>query len=326
MRLLVTGAAGFIGSNFVRMIAKGELNGFSRVAVLDKMTYAGVIENLIPAQEISNYSFTQGDICDRMLVQRLLEEADAVVNFAAESHVDRSISGALDFVQTNIVGVQVLLDAIKTSGRQIRFLQVSTDEVYGSIDSGSWTEEWPLQPNSPYSASKASADLLARAYYKTHGMDVMITRCSNNYGTHHFPEKLIPLFITNLIEGKKVPVYGTGLNVRDWLHVDDHCRGIFQVLMNGKSGEVYNIGGGRELNNLEITKLILDAMDASESSIEYVEDRKGHDFRYSVDWSKINRELGYEPKVNFEDGLKETIEWYRNNREWWEPLKRRAGL
>ena len=323
MRLLVTGAAGFIGSNFVRMIAKGELNGFSRVAVLDKMTYAGVIDNLIPAQEISNYSFTQGDVCDPMLVQRLLEEADAVVNFAAESHVDRSISGAVDFVQTNIVGVQVLLDAIKTSGRQIRFLQVSTDEVYGSIDSGSWTEEWPLQPNSPYAASKSSADLLARAYYKTHGMDVVITRCSNNYGTHHFPEKLIPLFITNLIEGKKVPIYGSGANVRDWLHVDDHCRGIFAALMKGQSGEVYNIGGGRELTNNEITALILKAMGANDSSIEYVEDRKGHDLRYSVDWSKINRELGYEPQVKFEDGLKETINWYRDNEAWWKPLKKR---
>ena len=321
MRLLVTGAAGFIGSNFVRMIAKGELNGFSRVAVLDKMTYAGGIENLIPAQEISNYSFTQGDICDRMLVQRLLEEADAVVNFAAESHVDRSISGASDFVQTNIVGVQVLLDAIKDSGKKIRFLQVSTDEVYGSIASGSWTEEWPLQPNSPYSASKASGELLARSCNRTHGMDVVITRCSNNYGTHHFPEKLIPLFITNLIEGKKVPVYGTGNNVRDWLHVDDHCRGIYAVLMNGRPGEVYNIGGGRELTNNEITTLILHAMGADESSIEYVEDRKGHDLRYSVDWAKINRELGYEPQVKFEDGLKDTIQWYRDNEAWWKPLK-----
>jgi len=323
MRLLVTGAAGFIGSNFVRMIARGELNGFSRVAVLDKMTYAGVIENLTPAQEITNYSFTQGDICDPMLVQRLLEEADAVVNFAAESHVDRSIFGAADFIQTNIVGVQVLLDAIKISGRQIRFLQVSTDEVYGSIYSGSWTEEWPLQPNSPYSASKASADLLARAYYKTHGLDVVLTRCSNNYGTHHFPEKLIPLFITNLIEGKKVPLYGTGMNVRDWLHVDDHCRGIYAVLMNGRSGDVYNIGGGRELTNNEITSLIVDEMNADKSSIEYVEDRKGHDLRYSVDWTKINRELGYEPQVKFEDGLKETIQWYRDNELWWKTLKNR---
>jgi dTDP-glucose 4,6-dehydratase len=221
------------------------------------------------------------------------------------------------------VGVQVLLDAIKASGRQIRFLQVSTDEVYGSIESGSWTEEWPLQPNSPYSASKASGELLARSFFKTHGVDVVITRCSNNYGTHHFPEKLIPLFITNLIEGKKVPVYGDGKNVRDWLHVDDHCDGIFKVLANGKAGEVYNIGGGRELNNLEITELIFNEMGASKFSIEYVEDRKGHDFRYSVDWTKINRELGYEPRVKFEDGLRETIQWYRNNEKWWKPLKNR---
>ena len=323
MRLLVTGAAGFIGSNFVRMIAKGELQGVSSVKVLDKLTYAGVQENLKMASELSDYTFMQGDICDPLVVSVLLNEVDAVVNFAAESHVDRSISGAVDFVQTNIVGVQVLLDAIKASSRKIRFLQVSTDEVYGSIESGSWSEEWPLQPNSPYSASKASGELLARSYNRTHGMDVVITRCSNNYGTHHFPEKLIPLFITNLIEGKKVPVYGTGENVRDWLHVDDHCRGIFSVLMNGRSGEVYNIGGGRELTNNEITSLILEAMDADESSIEYVEDRKGHDLRYSVDWTKSNRELGYEPQVQFEDGLKETIQWYQDNESWWKPLKNR---
>ena len=226
MRLLVTGGAGFIGSNYVRMIARGDLKGISRVVVLDKLTYAGVRENLDSAENISSYSFVEGDICDSNLVTSLLMDTDAVVNFAAESHVDRSISGATDFVQTNIVGVQVLLDSIKSSGRNIRFLQVSTDEVYGSIESGSWSEEWPLQPNSPYSASKASGELLARSYNKTHDVDVVITRCSNNYGTHHFPEKLIPLFITNLIEGRKVPVYGTGENVRDWLHVDDHCRGI----------------------------------------------------------------------------------------------------
>jgi dTDP-glucose 4,6-dehydratase len=323
MRLLITGAAGFIGSNFVRMIASGKIAGISRVAVLDKLTYAGIEANLASAQNISNYLFTEGDICDTELVTSMLENIDAVINFAAESHVDRSIDGASDFVQTNIVGVQTLLDAIKSSGRKIRFLQVSTDEVYGSIESGSWTEEWPLQPNSPYSASKASGELLARSYNRTHGMDVVITRCSNNYGTHHFPEKLIPLFITNLIEGKKVPVYGTGENVRDWLHVDDHCRGIFAVLMNGRSGEVYNIGGGRELTNNEITSLILEAMGADESSIEYVEDRKGHDLRYSVDWTKINRELGYEPQVKFEDGLRETIQWYRDNEAWWKPLKNR---
>jgi len=323
MRLLVTGAAGFIGSNFVRMIANGELRGISGVVVLDKLTYAGVRENLDAIDNISSYSFVEGDICDLNLVSSLLAEVDAVINFAAESHVDRSINGASDFVQTNIVGVQVLLDAMKATGRKIRFLQVSTDEVYGSIDSGSWTEDWPLQPNSPYSASKASGELLARSYNRTHGMDVVITRCSNNYGTHHFPEKLIPLFITNLIEGKKVPVYGSGENVRDWLHVDDHCRGINAVLMNGRSGEVYNIGGGCELTNNEITHLILEAMDADELSVEYVKDRKGHDHRYSVDWTKINRELGYEPQIKFENGLKETIQWYRENEAWWKPLKNR---
>ena len=305
------------------MIATGQIQGISGVKVLDKLTYAGVKENLKPAENFPNYQFIQGDICDLVHVSKLISDIDSVVNFAAESHVDRSISGAADFVQTNIVGVQVLLDAIKASGRQIRFLQVSTDEVYGSIEEDSWTEEWPLLPNSPYSASKAGGELLARSYNRTLGMDVVITRCSNNYGTHHFPEKLIPLFITNLIEGKKVPVYGTGENVRDWLHVDDHCRGIYQVLMNGRSGEVYNIGGGRELTNNEITSLILNAMGADETSIEYVEDRKGHDLRYSVDWTKINRELGYEPQVKFEDGLRETIQWYRENEAWWKPLKNR---
>jgi len=323
MRVLVTGGAGFIGSNFVRMVASGEFKEISSVQVLDKLTYAGVMENLKDVSTIPRYDFSQGDICDPFIVTELLQEVDAVINFAAESHVDRSISGAADFVQTNIVGVQVLLDAIKASRKKIRFLQISTDEVYGSIESGSWVEEWPLLPNSPYSASKASGELLARSYNRTHGMDVVITRCSNNYGTHHFPEKLIPLFITNLIEGKKVPLYGTGENVRDWLHVDDHCRGIYSVLMNGRSGEVYNIGGGRELTNNEITSLILDAMGAEESSVEYVEDRRGHDLRYSVDWTKINRELGYEPQVKFEDGLRKTSQWYRDNEAWWKPLKNR---
>ena len=323
MRLLVTGAAGFIGSNFVRMVSAGMFSTISSVQVLDKLTYAGVKENLEGVTAIPGYSFVQGDICNLELVNSLVREVDAVINSAAESHVDRSILGSSDFVQTNIVGVQVILDAIKATGRNIRFLQVSTDEVYGSINVGSWNEDSPLQPNSPYSASKASGELLARSYNRTHGVDVVITRCSNNYGTHHFPEKLIPLFITNLIEGRKVPVYGNGKNVRDWLHVDDHCRGIYAALMNGKSGEVYNIGGGRELTNNEITTLILDAMGADKSSIEYVEDRKGHDLRYSVDWTKINRELGYEPQVKFEDGLKDTIQWYRDNEAWWKPLKNR---
>ena len=326
MRLLITGAAGFIGSNFVRKVFDQTFTGFTRVIVLDKLTYAGSKSNLKFVVHNEDYSFFEGDICDRAIVNSLISEVDAVINFAAESHVDRSIQSSAEFINTNVTGVQVLLDEIKASNRKIRFVQVSTDEVYGSITSGSWDENAPLLPNSPYSASKAGGELLARAYHRTHGLDVVITRCSNNYGTHHFPEKLIPLFITNLLEGKKVPVYGSGLNVRDWLHVDDHCRGIFQVLMGGKPGEIYNIGGGRELTNLEITKIILREMGGDESLIEYVDDRKGHDFRYSVDWSKIKSELGYQPQVIFEDGLRETIEWYRRNREWWEPLKRRAGL
>ena len=320
MRLLVTGGAGFIGSNFVRRIADGTYSGISSVIVLDKLTYAGLRINLAKAETFPGYRFVEGDICDSELVASLISEVDAVINFAAESHVDRSISGSTDFVQTNIVGVQILLDAIKNSGRKIRFLQVSTDEVYGSIKAGSWTEESPLLPNSPYSASKASGELLARAYQRTHGLDVLITRCSNNYGPNHFPEKLIPLFITNLIVGKKVPVYGDGKNVRDWLHVDDHCQGIFKALQNGNAGEVYNIGGGQELSNLEITDLILKSMGADSSSIEYVEDRKGHDFRYSVNCEKAKKELGYEPKIDFSAGLLETIDWYKNNEKWWRPL------
>ena len=323
MYVLVTGGAGFIGSNFVRMIADGSLPQISQVTVLDKLTYAGVVENLDSAQSMTGYSFVQGDICDSTLVASLLVDVDAVINFAAESHVDRSIAGAADFVQTNIVGVQTLLDACKAVDRKIRFVQISTDEVYGSIESGSWTEEWPLLPNSPYSASKAGGELLARSYNKTHGLDVVITRCSNNYGPFHFPEKLIPLFVTNLLEGKKIPVYGSGKNVRDWLHVDDHCRGIYAALTKGRAGQTYNIGGGRELTNLEITDLILQAMGADSSSIEYVEDRKGHDLRYSVDWSKSKNELGYEPQVTFEQGLAQTIQWYRDNESWWKPLKAR---
>ena len=320
MRLLVTGGAGFIGSNFVRRIADGTYSGISSLIVLDKLTYAGLQINLASAEGFSGYRFVEGDICDPSTVGPLIDEVDAVINFAAESHVDRSISGSTDFVQTNIVGVQVLLDAIKSSGRKIRFLQVSTDEVYGSIKTGSWTEESPLLPNSPYSASKAGGEFLARAYHRTHGLDILITRCSNNYGPHHFPEKLIPLFITNLIEGKKVPVYGDGKNVRDWLHVDDHCQGIFKALQIGRPGEVYNIGGGQELSNLEITELILKSMGANSDSMEYVEDRKGHDFRYSVNCEKAKKELGYEPKIDFSTGLLETIDWYKNNEKWWRPL------
>ncbi len=321
MKILITGAAGFVGSNFARMVEGKEFPGISQVIALDKLTYAGNLQNLSGISRGQDFHFVHGDICDQVLVKSLISQVDAVINFAAETHVDRSILGASDFVQSNIVGVQVLLDGIRATGRNVRFLQVSTDEVYGSIEFGSWNEDSPILPNSPYSASKASGELMARSYNRTHGVDVVITRCSNNYGTHHFPEKLIPLFITNLIEGKKLPVYGAGINVRDWLHVDDHCRGIYSVLMNGRSGEVYNIGGGRELSNNEITTLILEAVGADESLIEYVKDRKGHDLRYSLDWTKINQELGYEPQVRFEDGLRDTIRWYRENVEWWKPLK-----
>lgn len=321
MNLLVTGAAGFIGSNFVNLITQGQLAGIDEVTVLDKLTYAGVKINLRESFKSKNFKFVHGDICDANLVFELVSKCDAIVNFAAESHVDRSITKSTDFVQTNIVGVQVLLDAVVMSKRKIRFVQVSTDEVYGSIETGSWTEESSVSPNSPYSASKASAELLSRAYFKTHNVDVLVTRCSNNYGPHHFPEKLIPLFITNLLEGKRIPIYGDGRNVRDWLHVNDHCNGIMKVLTSGRSGETYNIGGGQELTNLEITSLILGQMGADISEVDFVEDRKGHDFRYSVDWSKIQKELGYAPSVNFEEGLSATIQWYRENEAWWKPLK-----
>ncbi len=320
MRILVTGGAGFIGSNFVRRIIDGTYSGFSSVTVLDKLTYAGTLTNLseLPAD---SFEFIQGDICDSELVGRLVNEHDMVVNFAAESHVDRSINGARDFVKTNVLGTQTLLDAVKSSNVKT-YLQVSTDEVYGSIENGSWPETDPLLPNSPYAASKASADLICRSYFKTHGMDVRVTRCSNNYGRNQFPEKVIPLFVTNLIDKKKVPVYGSGFNVRDWLHVDDHCRGIHLALTKGKAGEIYNIGGGTELNNLELTDRILDIMGKGQESVEYVEDRKGHDLRYSVDITKISNELGYAPQVDWEVGLKETIHWYQENEAWWRPLKK----
>ncbi len=318
MRILVTGGAGFIGSNYVRRIADGTLGGISKITVLDKLTYAGTRTNLSGVTP-DTFEFIQGDICDTDLVGKLVNEHDLVVNFAAESHVDRSINGAKDFVVTNVLGTQSLLDAVRNS--QVKtFLQVSTDEVYGSIESGSWPETDPLLPNSPYAASKASADLICRSYFKTHGLDIRITRCSNNYGRNQFPEKIIPLFITNLIEGKKIPIYGTGMNVRDWLHVDDHCRGIHLALTKGEAGEIYNIGGGTELSNLELTNQILEKMGKNEDSIEFVEDRKGHDLRYSVDISKISKQLGYKPMVNWESGLDETVQWYREHEAWWRPL------
>ncbi len=322
MKILVTGGAGFIGSHFVRTMLGGGYPAYADadVVVLDKLTYAGNRANLAPVADSPRLTFVEGDILDAAGMEELMTGVDAVVHFAAESHVDRSITGAADFVVTNVVGTQTLLEAARRTGVG-RFLHVSTDEVYGSIDEGSWTEDQPLEPNSPYSASKASSDLLARAYARTHGLPVCITRCSNNYGPYQFPEKVIPLFVTNLMDGGKVPLYGDGLNVRDWLHVDDHCRGIQLVLEKGRPGEVYNIGGGTELTNKELTGLLLEACGTDWSSVEPVTDRKGHDRRYSVDISKIAGELGYAPRVPFATGLAEVVQWYVDNRDWWEPLK-----
>jgi dTDP-glucose 4,6-dehydratase len=327
MKILVTGGAGFIGSHYVRCLLGHRYPGAdgAEVVVVDKLTYAGNLANLAPVRSEERFTFIEGDILDTRLVDSLVAAADVVVHFAAESHVDRSILGAADFVLTNVVGTQNLMDAAMRPGLD-RFVHVSTDEVYGSIDAGSWTEDEPLRPNSPYSASKASSDLLALAYARTHGVPVVVTRCSNNYGPYQFPEKVIPLFVTNLLDGGRVPLYGDGSNVRDWLHVDDHCRGIQLVLEGGRDGEVYNIGGGTELSNKELTGLLLEACDAGWDAVDLVEDRKGHDQRYSVDISKISHELGYRPEVPFERGLAETVSWYRENRAWWEPLKERAAL
>ncbi|MFC9254068.1 dTDP-glucose 4,6-dehydratase [Amycolatopsis thailandensis] len=326
MRVLVTGGAGFIGSHYVRQVLTGAYPSLAdaELIVLDKLTYAGNEANLEPVRKNPRYRFEKGDICDGALVSELMQGIDLVVHFAAESHVDRSIAGAADFVLTNVLGTQTLLQAA-LEAEVGKFVHVSTDEVYGSIDEGSWTEDHALEPNSPYSASKASSDLLARSFFRTHGLPVCVTRCSNNYGPYQFPEKVIPLFVTNLLDGKKVPLYGDGLNVRDWLHVDDHCRGIQFVVDGGRPGEVYNIGGGTELTNRELTGRLLDAVDADWESVEPVEDRKGHDRRYSVDITKISAELGYAPRMSFEDGLADTVAWYRENRSWWEPLKNRAG-
>ena len=314
MKLLVTGGAGFIGSCFVRHI----LNKYKdyKVINLDALTYAGNIENLDDVKNNSNYKFVHGNICDKKLVRELVNEVDAVINFAAESHVDRSITGPEIFIETNVQGTLNLLQASKETNIQ-RFLQVSTDEVYGTLGKdGYFYETTPLAPNSPYSASKASADLLVRAYYETYKMPVLNTRCSNNYGPYQYPEKLIPFFISKLLRNEKVPVYGDGLNVRDWLYVYDHCSAIDTVLHKGRVGEVYNIGGHNEKTNLEITQIILEAMGKDESSIEYVQDRLGHDRRYAIDNHKIQTELGWQPSLTFEEGIKLTIDWYLNNQDW----------
>ena len=312
-KVLVTGGAGFIGSCFVRHYLKKHPND---KVVNDLLTYAGNLENLSDVENNPNYLFVHGNICDRNLVRDIISDCDFVVNFAAESHVDNSISNPEIFIETNVKGTLNLLQASKELGVE-RYLQVSTDEVYGTLGKdGYFYETTPLAPNSPYSASKASADMLTRAYYETYKLPVLNTRCSNNYGPYQYPEKLIPFFISKLLRGEKVPVYGDGLNVRDWLYVYDHCEAIDTVLHKGKIGEVYNIGGHNEKTNIEITKLILSAMGKDESSIEYVKDRLGHDRRYAIANDKITAELGWEPSITFEEGIKITIDWYLNNQEW----------
>ncbi|MFI6034960.1 dTDP-glucose 4,6-dehydratase [Streptomyces sp. NPDC051315] len=323
MNLLVTGAAGFVGSSYVRGLLADDSAGTAAVTVLDKLTYAGTLTNLPVGHP--RLEFVHGDICDAALVDKLMSGADQVVHFAAESHVDRSIEGAGAFVRTNVLGTQTLLDAALRHGVG-PFVHVSTDEVYGSLETGAWPEDHPLRPSSPYSASKASSDLIALSYHRTHGLDVRVTRCSNNYGPHQFPEKIVPLFVTNLLDGETVPLYGDGRNVRDWLHVEDHCLGVDLVRTKGRPGEVYNLGGGTELTNRELTGLLLAACDADWDRVEYVEDRKGHDLRYCVDWTKARTELGYRPRHDFASGLAETVAWYREHRDWWEPLKRGARL
>lgn len=322
MRLLVTGGAGFIGSHYVRTLLSGGYPGYedAEVTVLDKLTYAGNPANLDPVS--GRFTFVHGDIADARLLADVLPGHDAVLNFAAETHVDRSIAGAAEFVTANVTGVQVLLDACRAAGVG-KVVHVSTDEVYGSIAAGSWTEDSPLDPNSPYAAAKAGGDLLALAYARTHGLDVSITRCCNNYGPYQYPEKVIPLFATNLIEHKPVPLYGDGGNVRDWIHVDDHCRGIQLVLEKGAPGRVYHINGDTELTNRELTAAILAACGASWQMVVPVTDRKGHDRRYSLDDSLL-RSMGYAPRIQFPDGLKATVAWYADNRHWWEPLDRPA--
>ena len=318
MKFLVTGGAGFIGSNFIRYLISNNEGQVSEIRILDKLTYSGNLRNFDDIDRKS-FIFIEGDITNEESCKKASAGVDVIVNFAAESHVDRSIMSDRVFYETNLVGTTSLLNAALRNDVS-QFVQISTDEVYGSINQGSWDESFPLHPNSPYSASKAAADLASLAFHRTHGLDVRITRCSNNYGPNQYPEKVIPLFITNLMEGKRVPLYGDGANIRDWLHVKDHCQGVWLTITSGKAGEIYNFGGGRELSNIDLTRLILGEFGMDEDRIERVPDRKGHDFRYSLDFTKAKLSLGYEPKITFEHGIRETIAWYRENRSWWEPL------
>jgi len=320
MKLLITGGAGFIGSNFIHYWLKNYLE--DQIINLDALTYAGNLDNLKDIENNPNYKFVKGDICDAPLVNDLVRDVDLIVHFAAESHVDRSIKNSADFVHTNVEGTRVLLEAAKNNGN-IRFHHISTDEVFGALESGApkFNEETPYDPRSPYSASKAGSDHLVRAYYHTYKLPITISNCSNNYGPYQYPEKLIPLFITNLTEGKPVPVYGAGANIRDWIHVDDHNRGVDLIIKKGRIGETYCLGGDNEKTNLEITKLILGLMGQGEEMIEYVPDRLGHDLRYAIDFSKAAEELDWKPQISFTDGLRATAEWYKVNTGWWKKLK-----
>jgi len=319
MKILVTGGAGFIGSNFIHYWLKN--NPADNIVNLDALTYAGNLENLKVLADQANYKFIKGDICDVSAVKQAVKNIDLIVHFAAESHVDRSIMRSADFVRTNVTGTMVLLDAARENN--IRFHHISTDEVFGSLGrtDPAFNESTPYDPRSPYSASKAASDHLVRAYWHTHKLPVTISNCSNNYGPYQFPEKVIPLFITNLLEDKKIPLYGEGDNIRDWIHVDDHNRGVETIIRKGRIGETYLLGGDGEISNLELAKMILGIMGKSEDMIERVADRPGHDLRYAMDYTKARTELGWEPKVTFEDGIKETIDWYRENREWWQRIK-----
>ncbi|GGO60262.1 dTDP-glucose 4,6-dehydratase [Streptomyces lasiicapitis] len=327
MRVLVTGGAGFIGSNFVRRMLAGAYAGFedAEMVVLDKLTYAGNLGNLADVLDDPRLRFVRADVCDRDAVEQALAGVRTVVHFAAESHVDRSVRDGDAFVASNIVGSYELLRAALRTGVD-RFVLVSTDEVYGATETSSWTEDFPLRPNSPYSASKASAELIARSFHRTYGLPVCTARASNTYGPYQFPEKLIPLFVTNLLDGRTVPLYGDGSQVREWIHVDDHCRGLALIAGSGRPGESYNIGGGTEISNAELTGLLLEFLDSDWSRVRFTEDRKGHDQRYSIDCRKIREELGHRPLVDFRAGLLDTVRWYADNRDWWQPLKQPGRL